>query len=685
MAMRWWAWISSQPAWLWPLSAAVVGLHIYEFDVTWFSIDQARDVLQASDIAGGRNLPLNGPEMHWIAHIGPLYWYVLAVPFLFTAHPYAAYYLLALQATGTVLCGYYFLQRYFRGHSGWLFVVLYAPSTFVLLDSRALWTPAFLPMWNMLAMWAMAKCFWEGRESWLVFLAAVLGAAVQFHLTFALVLIPTLVGMGLYRPRVRLRTVVVGVAIGLLTHAPYLYFQATHDWVDVRAFLAFAGGGAGAAPLGLTQTVFNCLIIPAQLGREWLQLRGLWLRAFAASAYLFSLLTVLSLVWIFLEATWRWKRERVKCSRRLFVLLWFVLVLTALLNRSADLYYYYFDVLLPLPFLLSAVFLSDVAERLSDGALGRGGRIIGAACLAAYVVVQVGALFDWTGRTAESGLYRLTVDQLDVYKFQTAVGRREHELVPMRHKAQLGFWLAQEKGWGRMESYEKVLGSRFYDATEERGFWIGYYRPPGTGRAAEEPVVLWHRSDTLERWAESLGISVERVGPFRFGRLETENSPGLWQLADGSRVRMPARTIPELREYGFVPERAWPPGPVRLSSLLLLKDRPHRYLLVVITKGGMPFPQLRVNGQACMAIETGETLMTHESYFTLESVLQPGVNQLELLLEGQGNFDLEVFGWAKWQPSGSEAGIEADADWLSLATPTACPQRPMSTTGGGET
>ncbi len=649
---RWKLWIRSPPPLIWIVWLLVLALHLFQLDVTWFSIDQTRDVLQATDIASGRRFPLIGPQMHWIAHIGPLYYYFLALPFVFVTHPYAAYVFLAVQATITVACGYYFLRRYFSANAARLFLVLFAPSTFVLMDSRGLWTPAFLPFWSVLSLWAAAMLFWENRQGGLVALAAIVGTAVQFHLSFVLIVPVSLAGYLIHRPRIRLSTLLLALVVGILTHAPYLYYQASHEWVDIRAFLTFAhqaGGAAGpAVPLPLVQRLFNYLIIPYHLSEDWLRLTGMWLSVFRGIAVLSSFLLITSTVGMLFQAVYRYAQQPQHAARRLFLLVWFALLLAALLVRGEDLYYYYFDLLLPLPFLIPAIFLDDTFGLVANAIIRRRAILLGFVLLVPYTIVQAGAFFRWSSRTAQNGLFELTPEQLDLHKFQSASPLPHAQFMPLRSKVQLARTLVEDKGWSREESYRKVFGSRFYDATEERGFWLGYFKPPDSKAPAEKPVVLWHLSDPLEKWAGEMDIPVAKVGAFRLAELALDALPHPWLRENGTEIHMPVRIVPELREYGFVAETPWPPGPVQLRSRLQLKSRPQGYLLVIITKGEKLSPRLLVNGGACGASERNETLMTAETFFRLDQELVPGENQLELQLDHERNFDLDVFAWAKW-------------------------------------
>ena len=66
-------------------------------DLTWFFLDQARDVSIASGIAAGHAFPLLGPRIGWTgAYLGPLYYYLLAIPLLLASDPLAGVAFVAL-------------------------------------------------------------------------------------------------------------------------------------------------------------------------------------------------------------------------------------------------------------------------------------------------------------------------------------------------------------------------------------------------------------------------------------------------------------------------------------------------------------------------------------------------------------------------------------------------------------
>jgi hypothetical protein len=58
-------------------------VRLYGLDLTWYFLDQVRDVSTAAAIASGKSFPLLGPLIGWThGRLGPLYFYLIAPPFL---------------------------------------------------------------------------------------------------------------------------------------------------------------------------------------------------------------------------------------------------------------------------------------------------------------------------------------------------------------------------------------------------------------------------------------------------------------------------------------------------------------------------------------------------------------------------------------------------------------------------
>jgi hypothetical protein len=64
-------------------------VHLSGLDVGWFLQDQVRDATAAQGILSGRDFPLVGPHaaLSTVQLVGPLYYYLVAIPYGLSANP----------------------------------------------------------------------------------------------------------------------------------------------------------------------------------------------------------------------------------------------------------------------------------------------------------------------------------------------------------------------------------------------------------------------------------------------------------------------------------------------------------------------------------------------------------------------------------------------------------------------
>src|SRR5436189_4915907 len=89
-------------------------VHFYRFDLTWFFLDHVRDVSMATAIVDGTSVPVLGPRVGWTeAYLGPLYYYLLAIPFSVWSDPSAGVAFVALGHLVALVLLYRFATEFF--------------------------------------------------------------------------------------------------------------------------------------------------------------------------------------------------------------------------------------------------------------------------------------------------------------------------------------------------------------------------------------------------------------------------------------------------------------------------------------------------------------------------------------------------------------------------------------------
>jgi len=178
---------------------------------------------EARAIAEGANLPLVGPTAG-IGYLGPLYYYLLAIPASLNPDPLAGGYFIALLGALSVYACYRLARGLFGEGAAIAAALLYALAPYAIRYSSFIWNPNLLPLFTVLLIASTAKAL-KGDGRWAIPALAMAAVMVQLHLT-ALAVIPYLAVLGLAaRRNLRLRHLALGLIASLAILSPFLYHE----------------------------------------------------------------------------------------------------------------------------------------------------------------------------------------------------------------------------------------------------------------------------------------------------------------------------------------------------------------------------------------------------------------------------------------------------------------------------
>ena len=344
-------------------------LRLYRLDLSWFYLDQARDVVIASDIASSRHFPLLGPLMFQTeASLGPAYYYFLAIPYFFVGQPLAGAGFIALTNVAAVYLLFRFCRAFFDLTVAVVATTLFAVFPLAVLSARTIWNPGFVPLFTLLFMYALFALVVREDSRAVMALAPLLAILVQLHFTAVSLSVLVLVAVVLFRPRVRGWHAVVGLAGILALFVPYVLHELGHGFANTRAMFRF---------IHVDQQTSARRILPMILA-ETLQLLPSALRG-AATEYswsrpsleVFSMLYRLEAVLFcggiavacFLLIAGRRTVEHPESSRSrpyALLLLWLWVPLLILGNKRTGSWWYYVDLLYPSQFIFIGLLLSSL-------------------------------------------------------------------------------------------------------------------------------------------------------------------------------------------------------------------------------------------------------------------------------------------------------------------------------------
>ena len=212
-------------------------------DWQYFSDDQATQLNVMHGLLVDHHVPLRGLALSvGQAHIGPLFYYMLALPlWLGRLDPTAGVAMIGLFQVATVYLLYRLCLRVGLPWAGLCVAALYASSELVVYWSRFLW-PNTAPFFVVLALYALVALA-QGHGRYLILLAGSLAAVVQMQPT-AVLMVPVAIAwvvalLVTRHVRVTRRTILASVGLALLLFAPIIAYDLTHAFAETRAWLAY--------------------------------------------------------------------------------------------------------------------------------------------------------------------------------------------------------------------------------------------------------------------------------------------------------------------------------------------------------------------------------------------------------------------------------------------------------------
>lgn len=198
------------------------------WDISIFTVFQARDIHRAMDMASGK-LIFYGPEVSGGGYSpGSFYYLLLSIPLLLGFSWQSIWYLMMGLAAvgGGLLWGFH---RFYWGiFSAILSVLFYASSVSLILELRQFWNPSFLPFFLIILISCLCLAFSTNnkKEKYWVWFCFILGLAIQIHMSAVSLLLAAvliqIIAPKFKLPRISFRPWWLGSAVFLMTLLPYL-------------------------------------------------------------------------------------------------------------------------------------------------------------------------------------------------------------------------------------------------------------------------------------------------------------------------------------------------------------------------------------------------------------------------------------------------------------------------------
>jgi len=608
-------------------------------DLSWFMLDQARDATVALGIAQRRSFPLVGPEIAGgPAHLwGPLYFYLLAIPFAVSSNPaVAAAFLSALNLIAVYLT-YRLGLTFFSREVGLIAAALFAVYPAAVMNGRGLWNLPPLPLITMLFFWSLYRLVVHQRSIMVVPAMAALACLTQFHLSTVAFFVVLVLALLLYRPPLRPRHVVLGLLTMLGLYLPYLVVQMTGPAPDVLQLFVETRAQAALPRRPLLLLVVQVFMAPVELGMRIARELGppgfaQWFRIVARAE-----VALIGLGCVYAASRLVVSRERAAAG---LLLLWMGTPLVVLDLLSRQFTWYYFDLLYPAPFLATATLLASVPRAWPSGAIAARAAVV--LVVIVIMVTQAAFVERWWAFGARTGTLPIPpVGELGAPVTEAPV--LPH--MSMRARTRLATSLVEKLGSDSVALMTRAHGATIADLLEDKGYffdWLSAGRPRRAGSSTHITVLR------------------EPRGSFRIVEYTPQIDYQSWAYArtpvrDGpwTSVRPPTRGRPDRAVYGYPPLFDWGAGPVSLRGTIHVPVAPGTLRIVVALRdeyqSGEAFrvEDFTINNHTVVperVVSYGSLVgRNQEAIYALPPVVGPGLQTIAFRVTSRGAFDLDVY------------------------------------------
>jgi len=322
--------------------------------------------------------PLLGPaaSMDNSFHLGPLYYYLLAIPYFFGKGNYhAAIIFFSLLSTFSIFVFYYVCQNWFTVPQSLKMTALYAFSSYMIAVQSFPWNPYILPAFIIFSLYCIVQSL-KGKYIFVTLLFLCFSILLQAHAT-TLFLLPVFAILLPIR-KIPLRFYAAGLVVFLLFLAPWIFTDLTTNFSQTRAGLAIFQAGK------TEQCSFlNYIVNHGHGERCFSQIRN---SLFISRIFTMSLFNTQNILIVFLALfTIIILLLQTDLLQRKLIFSWIVIPTVFFLFYSSNVYLHYFLILIPMPFFLFVLLL----EKLNK--LGKLGQKISTAIFFALIIFNIGS------------------------------------------------------------------------------------------------------------------------------------------------------------------------------------------------------------------------------------------------------------------------------------------------------
>jgi 4-amino-4-deoxy-L-arabinose transferase-like glycosyltransferase len=213
-------------------------LRFYSINLAEFKGDEAATSFIVRAFVQNGAVPLVGPPLTTGGNAGPIYYFILAVPFLFSTNPVVASSYVALLNMIGFLVTFKFAREFFNTRVALVATALAAVSPFAFLFSRKIWNPDVIFPFTAILLYCLYSFALKKKPKYLVPLLASYAVVLQIHpITFFLAPVLLIFLARFYR-LISVKYLLLGIALSLLLFSPFIYGELTSNFHEAGSFVS---------------------------------------------------------------------------------------------------------------------------------------------------------------------------------------------------------------------------------------------------------------------------------------------------------------------------------------------------------------------------------------------------------------------------------------------------------------
>lgn len=222
------------------LFIAILPRLIYFFgEYDYFEVEPAHDFFFVKKIVIEREVILTGGDVGGIGgfHKGPLYYYLLAIPFaLAKGDPYSGKVFMLIQSILTVVICYFLVNKMINLKTAVFISFFLSISPYLIFQSGRIWNPFVLPIVIVIFLYFLYKVF-QKQFKFTLFIGFLLGIMTSFEIAVAGTMFIQLVVIAFYFLVKRILPVkyfLLSFTILLFTLSPYFFYDLNNNFYNTK-------------------------------------------------------------------------------------------------------------------------------------------------------------------------------------------------------------------------------------------------------------------------------------------------------------------------------------------------------------------------------------------------------------------------------------------------------------------